>query len=561
MRHPEGSEDIVATVPRRCGNPWRKPPACKPIPDSTDRRQPRGPRHCVPVIPLVFLALFALSLSGCMVGPNYADYVEPYEGLETAWNEQNTSLIQSGSGNVDLAWWTQFHDPTLNRLVETATNQNLGLQAAALRILESRAILGIAVGNIYPQSQTLGGNLLRNKRSGGGPDPYINSATFGFDAAWELDFWGKFRSAVDSADANLMADLANYDDILVSLTAEVATTYVNIRTLEERIRYALKNVELQEKSLKLVELQFEGGTVTKLDVLQAKTLMTNTKAQIPNMRASLVKYYNALAVLLGQTPGNIREQIAAGPIPKAPAQVGVGVPAELLRRRPDIRRAEMTAIAQCSQIGIAKADLYPSFALLGSLGSSATNAGTASLHNIFDYDNIYFTFGPSFRWNVLNYGRIKNNVRVQDARFEQTITNYHNTVLNAAREVEDAMTGFVQSKKEAEWVRQSMATSKESADLSMLQYKEGISDYQRVLDSIRSLTQTQDQYAVLQGNIATNLIAMYKALGGGWEIRDRTKMLPRHIKEKMKQRTDWGRMLDDPEPPMAPEKPATSTKK
>ena len=492
----------------------------------------------------LLLATLPAFLGSCMIGP---DYSEPLSDLEAEWNEHDATLAKGSNSKVNIAWWTQFHDPTLNQLVESAYSQNLGLRSAALRILESRAILGISQGNLLPQQQTASGGVIRSGRSGSGPDRYMNTATYSFDAAWELDFWGKFRRSIESADAGLMADLADYDDILVSLTAEVATTYVNIRTLEERIHLAKQNVKLQTDSLNLVELQFEAGTVTELDVLQAKTLLYNTQAQIPNFQASLVKFHNALAVLLGQAPGKTRALIKGGKgIPSASGKVAVGVPSELLRRRPDIRRAEMSAMAQSAQIGVAKADLYPQFSLLGSLGASASTNGTGSLSDVFDSDNVGYSFGPTFRWNILNYGRIKNNVRVQDARFEQTITGYQNTVINAAREVEDGMTGYVQSKKEAEFLRRGVVTSKKSADLSMLQYKEGLADYQRVLDSIRSLTSKQDQYAAVQGNISTNLIAMYKALGGGWEIRDRRKAIPQDIKEKMKNRTNWGKMLDDP---------------
>lgn len=493
----------------------------------------------------LLLASLPAFLGSCMIGPNYS---EPISELEAAWNEHDATLAKGSNSKVNIAWWTQFHDPTLNQLVESAYSQNLGLRVAALRILESRAILGISQGGMFPQQQSASGNLIRSGRGGSGPDRYVNSAALGFDAAWELDFWGKFRRTIESSDASLMSDIADYDDVLVSLTAEVATTYVNIRTLEERIKLAKQNVKLQQDSLKLVELQFEAGTVTELDVLQAKTLLTSTQAQIPNMRASLVKFYNALSVLLGEAPGKTREKLAGGKgIPSVSGKIAVGVPSELLRRRPDIRRAEMTAIAQSAQIGVAKADLYPHFSLLGSLGASASTSGSGSLSDLFDSDNVGYSFGPTFSWNILNYGRIKNNVRVQDARFEQTITGYQNTVINAAREVEDGMTGYVQSKREAEFLRQGVVTSKKSSELSMLQYREGLADYQRVLDSIRSLTSKQDQYASIQGNISTNLISMYKALGGGWEVRDRRRAIPQDIKDKMKNRTNWGKMLDDPE--------------
>lgn len=485
------------------------------------------------------------ALASCMVGP---DYVEPVTPIQTDWDTKDTSLITGSKSKVDINWWKKFNDPQLNTLIEDAYEENLSLRTAALRILESRAILGIAHGNLYPQSQSVSGDLLRS-RAPGGSNPYLNSTSFGFDAAWEIDFWGKFRRSIDSADASLLADVADFDDILISLTAEVATAYVNVRTLEERIEIAEKNVELQTESLKIVELQFEAGTVTELDILQAKTLLTNTQAQIPRLKQTLYKVHNALAVLLAKDAEIIRKQLKGGKgIPNAPVKTAVGVPAEMLRRRPDIRRAEMVAIAQSSQIGIAKADLYPSFTLVGFLGVSGNDLNGSSLDDVFNGDNAGFTFGPTFRWNILNYGRIKNKVRVEDARFEQTVTAYQNIVLNAAREVEDSMTGFVHTKQEAEFLRLGVESSERSTEISMIQYKDGLTDYQRVLDSIRSLTQRQDQYAAIRGTIATDFIAMYKALGGGWELRDREQAIPLEMRQKMKQRTDWGKFLDLPEP-------------
>lgn len=497
--------------------------------------------------PIRVLALGAIPIvsTSCLVGP---EYVAPVAPVENNWDMSDYSLQKGEKSKVDLSWWTQFNDPQLNLLVEDAYDQNLSLKGAALRILESRAILGIAEGNMFPQSQAASGDLLRTRAPGGG-NPYLNSTSFGFDAAWELDFWGKFRKSIASADASLLADVADFDDILTSLTAEVATAYVNVRTVEERIEIARKNVELQEESLKIVELQFEAGTVTELDVLQAKTLLTSTQSQIPRFQATLYKLHNALGVLLAKDADSIRSQLKGGRgIPVAPVKVAVGVPADLLRRRPDIRRAELLAIAQSEQIGIAKTDLYPSFTLVGFLGVSANDLAGNSLDDVFSGDNGGFSFGPTFRWNILNYGRIKNKVRVEDARFEQAITAYQNIVLNAAREVEDGMTGFVHTKKEAEFLRQGVESSERSTEISMIQYKDGLTDYQRVLDSIRSLTQRQDQYAAVRGTIATDFIAMYKALGGGWEMRDRAEAIPLETRQKMMQRTDWGKFLEVPEP-------------
>lgn len=494
---------------------------------------------------LIFAAIPVL-LSGCMVGPNF---VPPGARVDAAWTERGNGSLGGSQSDLNLKWWRQFNDKELNKLVEKAYSQNLTLRTAALRILESRAALGIAEGGLFPQSQAASGELLRIGTGGSAPNVYFSNASVGFDAAWELDFWGKYRRSIEASDANLRADVADYDDILVSLTAEVASTYVNIRTFEERIRLARQNEDIQKGSLEIVRKQREAGTVTDLDVLQAEGLLSTTQAQIPNLQATLRQFHNALANLLGMTPGSARGMLDSGQgIPSVSREIGIGVPAELLRRRPDIRRAEMAAMAQSSRIGIAKADLYPSFTLVGALDFSSDDITPNDLDDIFDANSFGFTFGPTFRWNILNYGRIKNSVRVEDARFEQTITGYENTVLNAAREVEDAMTGFVYSQREAAFLRVGVTTAEKSSELSQLQYKEGLADYQRVLDSIRSLTQKQDQYAAIQGTIANQLISMYKALGGGWGEGNREETIPQDVKDKMRQRTNWGKMLDGPEP-------------
>jgi len=235
-------------------------------------------------------------------------------------------------------------------------------------------------------------------------------------------------------------------------------------------------------------------------------------------------------------------------IPTIESDIAVGIPAELLRRRPDIRRAEMQAAAQSAQIGIARTELFPSFTLFGSLGWSATDIGDNGLGDIFDSNSFSYSFGPAFKWNLFNYGRLKNQVRIQDARFQQLLTSYQNTVLSAAREVEDGMTGYVYAKQEAVYLLQAIASSQRSMELAILQYEEGFVDYQRVLDSTRSMTQKQDQYAQLQGKIVTNVIALYKALGGGWEIKEGKAYLPQETKEQMEKRTDWGNLLNTPSP-------------
>ncbi len=477
-----------------------------------------------------------------MTGP---DFRTPDAAVPDEWQESPSDVFSTDTPDYDR-WWHVFNDPVLDRLIQTAYEQNLTLQIAGLRVLEARAQLGIVTGNLYPQSQALSGNYSWNR----GPDtpltdPYFNQAGIGFDAAWELDFWGKFRRGVESADANLIANIASYDDVLVTLTAEVARTYITIRTLQERIRLARDNIKIQQRSLELTTNQFETGSVTELDMQQATTQLRNTQALVPNLLISLEQAQHALSILMGMPPQDL-DEILGRPtgIPTAPAEVATGIPAELLRRRPDIRQAELQAAAQSAQVGIAETELLPSFTLFGTIGWNVNDAGEDSIGDLFDSGNLRFSTGPAFQWKILNYGRLKNQVRVQDARLQQLLTNYENIVLNAEAEVKNAMSGFLHSRVEAGFREQSATAAQRSADLSMLQYSEGVSLYQSVLDATRSLASQQDAYAVTRGNIATNLIALYKALGGGWEVRVGNDFVPAATREQMNERTDWGELLE-----------------
>lgn len=499
------------------------------------------------------LVVFLLLAAGCAVGP---DYKKPPAQSPTAWIEKEGPRLKSEPADFSR-WWVVFKDPVLNDLVQAAYEQNLSLRIAGVRILEARAQLGVAVGRLYPQSQFLTGgyaynSISENTANSLGADLGFSELNLGFDAAWEMDFWGRFRRNVQSNIANLESNIANYDDFLVTLTAEVARTYVLIRTFEERLKIARENAKVQERSLQIAEVRFQGGAVTELDVVQARSLLRDTEAFIPRLEASLRQSKNALAVLLGKLPGEIDSIVAeAGPIPGAPAEVAVGIPAELLRRRPDIQVAERQVAAQSPRIGTAKADLYPHFSLFGSIGFLSSNGGNtmaggmggSSLGDLFEGDSLEFFGGPSVTWDILQYGRIRNRVRVQDARFQQLVINYQDTVLRAYGEVEDAMVGFLKKLDEVALLEDSVKASKRSVDLSMFQYREGVVDYQRVLDSQRFLAQEQDLMTTTMGEVATNLIAMYKALGGGWEIRIGKDFVPKDIKEEMKERTDWGDLL------------------
>lgn len=504
-----------------------------------------------PVYQLASIVLFGVLASGCtLLGP---DYVQPEVQEAEEWIDNDEPEIEAESADLSQ-WWTVFNDPVLNRLVETAANQNLTLQIAGLRILEARARLGIAVGEQYPQVQDATGSFRRTRISDNAPnasflDRNFSNLFLGLDAAWEIDFWGRFRRGVESADASFGASLAGYDDFLVSLTAEVAAAYVLIREVEERLALAKSNVAIQERTLEIADVRFRNGNVTELDVQQATALLGDTKALIPNLETSLRQTKNALSVLLGMPPSELTDILGgAGSIPTAPTSVALGIPTELLRRRPDIRRAELDAVAQSARIGIAQADLYPRFALAGFIGFNTSDGGgsasnNAELSDLFNSDSLTGSIGPTFSWPIFNYGRLTNNVRVQDARFQQLAINYQESVLRAYQEVEDGLVGFLKAKDETEHLGVSVRASVRSVELSLLQYRQGLIDYIRVLDTQRFQVLQQDRLAASRGAIARNLISTYKALGGGWEIRDPNEVIPQTVQAEMRERTNWGDLL------------------
>jgi NodT family efflux transporter outer membrane factor (OMF) lipoprotein len=497
-----------------------------------------------------------LALSGCTVGP---DFVRPEAKVNENWNQSGDARVRQTT--MDQQWWSAFHDPTLDRLIQLAYQQNLPLQIIGLRIIEARARLAISLGQQYPQAQEAFGSatnvgLSKNAPNQSFPDRHFWDYQLGFDAVWELDFWGKFRRGVEASRADLIASMADYDTALVSLTAEVARTYTVIRTSEVLIEITVANVKLQEEGLKIAESRFRNGATTELDVAQARTLLESTRGQVPRLQINLQQAQNALSVLLGQPPDTVRA-VLAGPtgIPTTPAEVAVGMPAELLRRRPDIRSAELNAAAQSARIGVAKADLYPSFSLFGEIGFETSSQGGslsnhANLGNMFDAGSLFYSIGPQFRWPLFNYGRIENNVRIQDVRFQQLLVNYQDTVLRAAQEVEDALIGFLKSQEALVYDQNSVTAAQRSVQIARAQYREGATDYQRVIDTERVLLQQETTLADTRSAIATNFIALYKALGGGWELRAGQPIIPASTQAEMQRRTNWGRSLP---PPPAPE--------
>ena len=455
--------------------------------------------------------------NGFKVGPNY---LKPAAPVAEDWIDSADRRVSSNPSH-DAAWWQTFKDPVLNRLVEEAYRQNLSLREAGMRVLEARAERAVIAGSLLPQSQSLNGAYTRTQyskflpMSSGGSIPHaFDNWTLSGNLLWELDFWGRFRRAIEAADADLDASVENYDDILVLLVAEVATTYTNIRTLQQRLEYANNNVKIQQGSLHITEVQFKNGAVTEVDVQQATLSLKRTEALIPQFKARLRQHNNLLCFLLGTPPRDMLPELGPAGIPTAPPGVALGIPCELLRRRPDVRRAERLAAAQSAKIGVAVADLYPHFQIRGSIGYSS---GKFSRLLIPSRNN--GTISPGFSWDVLNYGRIKNNILVQEAEFQALALGYQNVVLQANTEVEDGVTSFLNSQDATLILKESVTAADRALELTLIQYREGAVNFNRVFTIQDSLVEQQDAYASSQGDIALGLISIYRSLGGGWQIR------------------------------------------
>lgn len=496
------------------------------------------------------LALIGL-LPGCAkVGPNF---IRPESTVAPNWLESGDARLKGGSSQ-DREWWHVFNDPVLDGLIDRAYKENRTLRIAGLRVFEARAQLGIAMGQFFPQTQQVLTSLQQERSSDRSQAALLNNSLlvkqdqFGLSVGWELDFWGKFRRNIESARAALHATVADYDAALVSLTADVANTYITIRTTEKRLEIAEENAATQQEGLRLAEARFAGGTTTQLDVEQAKTSLTETQSIIPAFQSQLRQAKNALCTLLGIPPSDLTAVIT-GPsaIPVPPLKVAVGIPADLLIRRPDIRSALYQAASQSARIGVAKADLFPSLSLNGTFGFLSTDISDFALRDVFRWGSRYYTVGPAAQWSVFNYGRIKNNVRVEDARFQESLTAYENTVLKAQQEVEDGLVAFLRTQEQGTHLAESAAAAQRSLEIAKAQYREGVRDFTAVVIAQQALLHEQDGLAVTLGAVSADLVAVYRALGGGWELREGYDFIPPDVKEVMAKRTDWRVLLGPPE--------------
>jgi NodT family efflux transporter outer membrane factor (OMF) lipoprotein len=478
--------------------------------------------------------------------------------VQKDWNEQEDRHLSTQSP-ADSTWWTAFNDTTLTRLVETAWQQNLPLQIAGLRILEARAQLGVAVGKQYPQVQAAiakATSIGLSDRAANIPGLNSNFWDFqvGFDAAWELDLWGKYGRGAKAERASVLRSETDYQDALVSLAAEVARTYAVVRTFQVLVDQTRENERLQVEGQRIADARFRHGATSELDVTQATTLLESTRATIPQLQRGLEQAENALTTLLGQAPGSLQPRLGANTgIPRAPDQVAVSVPAEILRRRADVRSIELSAMAQAERVGVARSELYPSFTLFGTIGTQTTDGAgpitqNATIGDLFGPGSLFFGWGPRIVLPLFNYGRLQNNVRVQDARLQQLLVAYQQSVLKAAQEVEDGLAGYLRAREATVFAQNAATSARRAVNIALAQYREGAVDYQRVLDAQRSLLQEQNTLASTQSAVATNLIALYKALGGGWETRQGQPILPQSMQDEMKHRTNWGNYFEKPQP-------------
>ncbi len=447
--------------------------------------------------------LLAVSLSGCTsvrnyvhnglkVGPNYH---KPSALVADHWIDATDKRVRSETDSL-CTWWAVMNDPVLNHLMIDAYQQNLTLREAGFRVLEARAQLGISLGNFFPQRQDATGSY---RRIGSGGN-FFEQWNFGFNLAWELDFWGRFRRAIQSSEDSLDSSVFNYDDVLVTLLGDIASNYVTVRTTQERMRLLESTIRIQQDVLNFITERLNVGFrgITDLDRAQAESNLKQSQAQMAQFRIDLRQTENRLCTLLGIPTVDLEPMLNSAPntqIPTVPDYVVVGMPADLLRRRPDVRRAERNAAAQAEQIGIAQADFYPAFTINGTLGWTAS-----SFSKLFSPQAFNGSVGPSFQWALLNYGRILNNVRFQDATFQELVATYQETVLEADEEVENGIVNFLQSQDRTRLLRESVEAANVALQVIIAQYENAVQglgpvDFNRYAVIQQNLIVQQDQWA------------------------------------------------------------------
>jgi NodT family efflux transporter outer membrane factor (OMF) lipoprotein len=475
---------------------------------------PRQSQHQIPrtLRRLLMATIGALMGTGCMaVGP---DYIRPDSQFPDQWHTGLTNgLASTTSDPQTLAyWWRILDDPVLSGFMARAVNGNLTLQEAMARIHEARARRSGSRSALFPAVDGSAAAAAGDRRSSEGPSNQSELYSAGFDAGWELDLFGGVRRSVEAADADLAASHEFLRDILVSLLAEVAVAYVDARTFQTRLDVAQANLQTQEETYLIVRARFESGLSSELPAQQALYNLSGTRAGIPDLESGLEQAKNRLAVLLGLTPGQVHTELAPHrPIPVTPATVAVGIPADVVRQRPDVRRAERLLAGQTARIGVAAAQLYPSIRLSGSIGLEALSVG-----DLVHAPTRIWKIGPAISWPVFDAGAIRANIAVQTAAQEQALLQYEQVVLSALEEVENSLTTYANEIFRQQFLTTALQAAQQAAMLARDQYKAGVVSFSEVLEAQRATLSFQDQLAQSDGSVTTNLIRLYKSLGGGW---------------------------------------------
>ena len=464
------------------------------------------------------LLLLPLLIAACApLGP---DYIQPEVDLPQTWTQTVDQGPHPGTANIQK-WWVLFNDPVLTNLIQQATAHNLDLQQAMARVDEAKATLEMTIGQALP-SLDAQGSVTRQGSPSSALSPQGSTETISsvaLDAGWELDLFGRIRRSIQASDAAYQASQEDRRDVMISMYSQVAQTYITLRTLQARLQTTHKNIASQQETLNLTRSRFDHGLATGLDVSQAERVLANTQAEIPPLRISLIQNMNTLCVLLGQHPGSLgRFRDKAGIIPQAAKTPETGIPADLLRQRPDVRRAERLLAAQTARIGIAKAELFPRLTLIGDVSFSS-----GEIDDLFTSTARAFEVGPSLRWSLFQGGRLRAQIREQDARARQALLTYEQRILDALQEVEDAMTGYVHQKNQITALQHSVQASTASLRMAEKLYKDGLADFQNVLDAQRSLFTAEDNLDQALGNAALYMVSLYKALGGGWDAHSTTE--------------------------------------
>ncbi len=453
-----------------------------------------------------------MASAGCQVGPSYEPPLVPIPD-EFAWTNGHTESPPSHPA----AWWTLFNDPVLNTLITQATANNFNLRIAAERIDQYRAQYGVASADLYPDIGALA-NYSRNRvpttdfgQTGSGEGEF-NQWNIGLDATWEVDLFGRISRSIEAAVGDLQAEVENWRYAMITLRAEVASSYLSLRTLQARLEVGNQNIEAQQRFVEIIELQIAAGTATAGALAQAQAQLAQSEAIIPQLGVTMATETANLALLLGTTPGPLTRSIPKGHgLPAVPTEVAIGIPADLLRRRPDVRAAERELAAATARIGQATADLYPKLSLSGSFGFGASQSS-----DLLQWASRSYSVGPSFSWDIFNGGRVRAVINQQESLTREALLTYEKTVIQAIGEVESSLVGFVLSAHQRDDLKRATASAQLAYDLSLDQYEHGVIDFLEVILVQQSLLEIEDSLAQSQGLCAETMVELYRSIGGGW---------------------------------------------